>query len=128
MARRSEMQDLVAATRASEEARERTKVMLLTLAKQWTVQEGCARLKIGRTRFQDLRRQMLAAAVAVFERGQPGRPARDARRRSRRERELEQEVARLRFERRVLRTQLDLEHKGLGPTIRLRQVAMAGGA
>ncbi len=125
------MPSLVQGIQASEEARERTKVMLLTLAGQWTVRDGCDRLGIGRTRFQDLRREMLAAAVEVFERGRPGRPRRRAPRESRRTRELEQQVCALSLEAQRLRAQLDLEQHGLGPAIRTRlawQLEMAGGA
>ena len=127
MGRKCEMPSLVAGIRASEEARERTKVMLLTLAGQWTVQDGCERLRIGRTRFQDLRREMLVAAVAVFERGAPGRPGRRPKAAPGRIRALEQELDALQRRNRCLRTQLELEQLGLGDAIRSR-LAYVGGA
>ena len=127
MGRRCEMPSLVSGVRASEEARERAKVMLLTLAGQWTVQDGCERLGIGRTRFQDLRREMLVAAVAVFERGAPGRTRRRPKAAARGIRALKQELEALRHRNRCLRTQLELEQLGLGNAIRSR-LACVGGA
>ncbi len=120
MGRRSEMKQLVAWTPASEQARERTKVMLLTLAGHWTVQDGCARLGISRTRFQDLRRRMLTAAVGVFEHGRPGRPREHTGRRPRGVQALERRVRSLLLENQRLRAQLDLEQHGLGDKIRAR--------
>jgi hypothetical protein len=120
MGRRSEMKQLVAWTPASEQARERTKVMLLTLAGQWTVQDGCARLGISRTRFQDLRRRMLTAAVSVFEHGQPGRPRQHKGRMPDCMQELKRRVRALLLENRKLRAQLELEQHGLGDKIRAR--------
>ncbi len=76
MGRRSEMETLVERTEASPEARERTKVILLTLARHWSVQDGCAHLGVKRTRFQDLRRRMLCGATRALEEGAAGRPRR----------------------------------------------------
>ena len=127
MGRRSEMTDLVAFTPASEQARERTKVMLLTLSGHWTVKDGCRRLGISRTRFQDLRRRMLEAAVRVFEPGQAGRPRKGARKVGKRERELEEWVRRLELRNRRLEAQLELEQHGLGDKIRARLAWLASG-
>ena len=52
------MAALVDQTRSSREARERTKVILLTLTQEASVQAGYEQLGMGRTRFQDLRRRM----------------------------------------------------------------------
>ncbi len=54
MGRRSEAEPLVDRTQASGQARERAKVILLTLGRDVSVREGCERLRISRTRFQDL--------------------------------------------------------------------------
>jgi len=67
---------LVERTEASPAARERTKVILLTLSRQWSVQTGCTRLGVKRTRFQDLRRRMIRGAVAALEEKPAGRPRR----------------------------------------------------
>ena len=67
MGRQSEMTALVDLAGASEMARERAKVMLLTLGGGWSVHDGLARLGVSRTRFQDLRRTMLRAAVSALE-------------------------------------------------------------
>ena len=69
MGRKSEMPLLIDRIEASPLARERAKVMLQTLARQCSVQSGCTTLGMGRTRFQDLRRRMIGAAVGALERG-----------------------------------------------------------
>lgn len=74
MGRKSEMQTLVDLVKASPQARERAKAILLTLARTWSVQAGCRHLGVGRTRFQDLRRRMLGAAVGALEERAAGRP------------------------------------------------------
>jgi hypothetical protein len=66
------MRTLMDGTRASAGARERTKVMLLTLSVPWSVRDGCERLGIRLTRFQDLRRRMIEGAVQGLERGPAG--------------------------------------------------------
>jgi len=74
MGRKSETESLLQPMEASEEARERVKVMLLTLAGQWSVQDGLDRLGLSRTRFQTLRRRMLQGALVALEPGAAGRP------------------------------------------------------
>ena len=74
MARRSNLQSLVQKIEASEQARERAETILATLARTMSVEAGCRNLKIGRTRFQDLRNRMLAAAVCALEEQPGGRP------------------------------------------------------
>lgn len=74
MGRRSEMTTLVERIEASQAARERAKVILLTLSRQWSVEAGCTRLGVKRTRFQDLRRRMIRGAVAALEEKSAGRP------------------------------------------------------
>ena len=59
----------------SELARERAKVVLETLAGGCRVLEACRRLDISEPRFQQLRTQLVAAAVASMEPGRAGRPA-----------------------------------------------------
>ncbi len=126
MGRRSEMDQLVAGLEASERARGRARVILLTLAGQWRVSDACERLKIGRTRFQDLRRRMLQAAVDALEFGRAGRPLRVEARRASGTRALSE----ARHDLRLVRAELDLEHVGVGEKIRARKARalVAGGA
>jgi|HubBroStandDraft_5_1064220.scaffolds.fasta_scaffold29928_3 hypothetical protein len=60
----------------SPEARERLKVLLKTLNGTYRVQEACERLGIKEARFDQLRIELLQAAVNAAERRPAGRPAR----------------------------------------------------
>jgi len=111
------MATLVGVIEASETARERTKVMLLTLCGQWSVREGFERLGMKRTRFQDLRRRMLQAAVCALEEGAAGRPRHRA---SESKRALPADVASLHHELELTRTQVDIFDCGLGAVPRVR--------
>jgi len=113
------MPTLVARTRASEMARERVKVILLTMSGAWSVGDGCERLGIGRTRFQDLRRRFLEAGSEALEGGVRGRP-RTAGTGGEPGR-IECEVSRLRHRVRVVRTQVDIFDSGLGEAPRVRE-------
>ena len=113
------METLVGVIQASETARERTKVMLLTLCGQWSVREGFERLGMKRTRFQDLRRKMLEAAVHALEEGLAGRPRRRASE-SKRTCTLPADVASLHHELKLTRTQVDIFDCGLGAVPRVR--------
>jgi hypothetical protein len=57
----------------SDQAKERLKVVLQTLAGQCRVQEACQRLGISEPRFHQLRQQMLEAALAGLEPQPAGR-------------------------------------------------------
>ena len=111
------MGSLVEAIRGSETARERTKVVLLTLGGQWSVSDGYERLGMKRTRFQDLRRRMLEAAVGALEDGLAGRPRKRQASESRRLARLRRQVADLTHELQLARTQLELFACWLGPAI-----------
>src|SRR6516164_8817741 len=68
----------------SAEAKERLQVVLETLAGRCRVQEACARLGISEPRFQQVRQQMLSAALNSLEAGRRvGRGAPTRRRGSR---------------------------------------------
>lgn len=69
------MEPLVDRTRASRAARDRLKVILHTLGGTRSVEEGCRRLNVKRTRFQDLRRRMIEFAAWGLEERAVGRPA-----------------------------------------------------
>jgi hypothetical protein len=60
----------------SEQAKERLHIVLLTLAGGCRVQEACVRLGICPQRFQQLRQQLLQAALDSLEPRPAGRPAR----------------------------------------------------
>jgi hypothetical protein len=115
------MEPLVEAIEASESARERAKVLLLTLSGQWSVREGCERLRLSRTRLQDLRRLMLEAAVRALEGGAAGRPACRKPLEEARVARLRAELSALARELRVARAQLELYECGVGASVRLRQ-------
>ena len=117
------MQALVDGTRASRDARERTKVILLTLARESSVQTGYERLGMGRTRFQDLRRRMIEGAVQALEERPAGRPRR---RRERDGSELQELRGRLvELEQELLRTraELDVARSGTAAAVQARLVA-----
>lgn len=120
------MPSLVDRVPASREARERTKIVLLTLAGQWQVSDGMERLGVGRTRFQDLRRALLEAAVAALEPGAAGRPRQGLHPGTQEARGLRTEVAALTHELRVLRAQVDLHECGLGERMP-RRMELVGG-
>ncbi len=110
------MSTLVGAIEASEMARERTKVMLLTLCGQWSVRNGYERLGMRRTQFQKLRRRMLEGAVRALEPGPSGRPRARAR-----PRETSSETQALEHTLRVARAQVDILNSGLGEVPRVRR-------
>jgi len=60
----------------SPQAKERAKVLLDTLTGTCRVQEACVQLGISEPRFQQIRVEMLQAAVAALEPRPAGRPAR----------------------------------------------------
>jgi hypothetical protein len=114
---------LLDATRASPEARERTRVMLMTLSGLWSVRDGCERLEIRRTRFQDLRRRMIEGAVQAVERGPIGRPPRRPQVACRELQELRRRVVELEHELRRTQTELDIARSGAGAAVAARLAA-----
>jgi hypothetical protein len=60
----------------SEEAKQRVRVILETMAGQLRVHEACARLGISEQRLRQIRAAMLQAAVQGVEKHRPGRPRR----------------------------------------------------
>ena len=116
MGRHSEMTTLVGAIEASETARERMKVMLLTICGHWSVRDGFERLGLGRTQFQTLRRRMLDGAVRALEPGLSGRP----RARVPRDEDSHEKQA-LEHTLRIARAQVDILDSGLGEVPRVRR-------
>lgn len=110
------MSTLVGVIEASETARERTKVMLLTICGDWSVRDGFERLGMGRTQFQKLRRRMLEGAVRALEPGLAGRPRARVRRR-----EDSGEKQALEHTLRIARAQVDILDSGLGEVPRVRR-------
>jgi hypothetical protein len=76
-------------------AKERVKVVLQTLAGTCRVQEACERLQISEPRFEQLRIQILQAAVERLEPRPLGRPARTATPADERINALEAQIAEL---------------------------------
>lgn len=117
------MQTRVDATGASPQARERAKVILATLAGTMSVQKGCRRLGVGRTRFQDLRRRLLGAAVGALEEKPAGRPRVRVARTCRQLAALRRRLASV--EQELVRTQveLDIARSDAGPAVTARLAA-----
>jgi hypothetical protein len=116
---------LVDRTQASRQARERAKVILLTLTRDVSVREGCERLGLSRTRFQDLRTRLLQGAVLALEGAPLGRP------RKAHGGDTEAEALRRRIvslERSLVheRVRVELAEAGLTPVL-LRRLAARGG-
>lgn len=124
MSPRSQPEQLIERLEASDLARERTKVILLTLFGDWEVKHALARLGISRTRFQVLRERLLAGAVAALEPASIGRP-RTTRRRSARERQLGHELELLRLEARRLRARLRIAEGPLADAVSRRLASRA---
>ena len=68
---------LVDAIAGPEETRERLRVILATVSGELTIPQACEKLKIGETRFYDLRAQALEAAFKGILPKEPGRPAKE---------------------------------------------------
>ena len=117
------MATLVDGTRASADARERMKVMLMTLSGPWSVRDGCERLGIRRTRFQDLRRRMIEGAVQALERGPAGRPQRRTDDACSESQELRRRVVELEHELRHMQAALDIARSGAGGAVAARLAA-----
>jgi hypothetical protein len=121
------MRALVDRIEASNEARERTKVILATLGRQESVQEGCARLGIKRTRFQDLRRRMMAGAVEALEERPAGRPRSEQASVCAEREALRGRVAALEHELELVRTELAIARSGAGAAVAARLAARGQG-
>jgi hypothetical protein len=80
---------------ASDEARERFQVTVEILTGECRVQEACARLGIGSTRLEQVRQEIVAAALAGAERQRPGRKPRVVLELERDVEQLQQRVAQL---------------------------------
>jgi hypothetical protein len=117
------METLVDRTRASREARERTKVILLTLTRQWSVRNGYERLGVGRTRFQDLRRRMIRGAVWAVEERAVGRPRRAVEPEPRETLALRRRIGELEHELLVVRAELDIARSGAAKAVEARLLA-----
>jgi transposase-like protein len=89
-------------------AKERARAVLETLTGQRRVQEVCAALGISEPRFQQLRLQMLQAAVASLEPGQVGRPRQSLTPEQARIEQLQQQLAQLEVELRAEKARAEL--------------------
>ena len=120
------MQALVDMVEASPRARERAQVILQTLARQCSVQRGCRALGMGRTRFQDLRRRMLGAAVGALEERATGRPRLQVARTCRQLSTLRGRLAGLEHELRRAQAELDIARGEAGTAVTARLAAKGG--
>jgi hypothetical protein len=117
------MHRLVESIEASPQARERAKVILLTLAQKWSVQAGCRSLRVGRTRFQDLRQRLLGAAVAALEERAAGRPRSRVAQTCRHLSTLRRRLAELEQELRRTQAELDIARSEAGAAVTARLAA-----
>ncbi len=120
MSGKSNPHELIRKIEASERARERVKVMLLTLCGDWTVADALERLRLSRTRFQDLRRRMLQAAVWALEGRPTGRPRKAADPEGATVAGLRARVDELTYELRVLRASLEIAQGSAGAAVMRR--------
>ena len=120
MGRKSDPDQLLRPIKASEVARERAKIVLLTLAGHWSVKDALERLSISRTRFQDLRRRMLESALLALEPGPVGRPPKRRAVEDPEVRALRRQVTELTHELRMVRTSLELSESPAAEAVRRR--------
>ena len=119
------MPTLLETIEASPQARERAKVILLTLGRRWSVAAGCRGLRVGRTRFQELRQRMLAAAVGALEERPAGRPRREVERTCREISALRRRLVAMERELRRAQTELDIARSEAGAAVTVRLAAKA---
>jgi hypothetical protein len=93
---------------APEEDKRRTKIVLQTLTEEISVDEACRRLSLGRSRFHELRQEILEGAIAGARPGRPGRPRKKVSAEQRKIQRLEGRVRELQEELQLslLRTEL----------------------
>lgn len=75
MARKPAGPEMVEKLEGSDEAKRRLRVVLETVRGERSVEDACAILGIGSTRFEELRKRALEAAVSALESRPAGRPA-----------------------------------------------------
>jgi hypothetical protein len=92
----------------SELAKERVKVVLETLAGTCRVTEACARLQISEPRFEQLRKQVLLAAVERLEPRTAGRPPQTPAAHEQRLRDLEKQVVELGLDKKLAQTRAEI--------------------
>jgi hypothetical protein len=120
------MRRLVDGLEASEQARERGKVILSSLARECSVAAACRVLGMGRTRFQDLRKRMLRAALAALEERPAGRPRVAVARTCRQAAQLRRRLALLEHELLCAQAELDVARSAAGPAVKARLIAKRG--
>ena len=90
--------ELVADLDGSEQARQRLKIILQTLAGAMTIDEAGDALGIGRAGFHKLRQQFLAQATSLLEPRPPGRQRRQPSAADHQIAELQQEIVQLKLD------------------------------
>jgi len=119
------METLVERLAVSETARERTKVILLTLSGGWSVQQGLDRLGLSRTRFQDLRRRLLEGAAHAVEGRPVGRPRREEHVDPETVEAMRWAIRQLKHELRSARAQLAIARSGAAQAVEARLAGKA---
>ena len=117
---------LIDSIEASPQARDRAKVILLTLARQCSVRQGCFTLGVGRTRFQDLRERMIGAAVGALEDRPVGRPRLQVAQTCRQLSTLRRRLVAIERELKRSQTELDIARSEAGPAV-LARLGVKGG-
>lgn len=120
------MHTLIDTIEASPHARERATTILKTLAKTCSVQAGCQQLRVSRTRFQDLRRRMLGAAVSALEERATGRPQVRVAKTCRQLSTLRRTLGALEQELRRTQAELDIARSAAGAAVTQRLAAKGG--
>lgn len=87
--------ELVSRLDGDDEARERLRVVLETIAGRLTIKDACARLSMSEARFHQIRERALKAALDGLAPGAPGRPRNEPSAEGARVLELEQQVGEL---------------------------------
>ena len=82
----------------TDEAKERLKTILATVAGEMTVAEACQQLGVSETRFFQLRDEALKSALKDLELGMPGRPRVETTEEQKQIGQLEAQVRRLKIE------------------------------
>jgi hypothetical protein len=102
--------DLVTDVEGSEQARQRLKIILQTLAGAMTIEQGCDALGVRRSGFHKLRRQFLARATDLLEPRPRGRQRRQAS-------EVDRQIAQLKHQ--IVQLKLDLKAQQIREEIAL---------
>lgn len=100
--------ELVEGLEGPDEAKERARVVLETIAGRLTIEEACGRLDVSRARFHEMRREGLEGLIVGLTPGVPGRPRKASAGDASRVTELEREVRELKIDLQAARVKTEL--------------------